>query len=113
MSEKKELTFDVDAAIDTATVGCHGRLTLTSAADLRDTVRPLIAGRGTVTLDLTDVTLMDSVGLGTVVSLYASARRGGCQFFVVNIRPRIRELFSVARVLSLFEAAGEANVRLL
>lgn len=113
MSEKPELTLEVDAAADAATVWCRGRLTLTSAAELRDTVKPLLAGRRTVTLDLTDVTLMDSVGLGTVVSLYASARRGGCQFLVVNIRPRIRELFSVARVLSLFEAAGEANVRML
>jgi anti-anti-sigma factor len=55
---------------------------------------------------------MDSVGLGTVVSLYVSARKANCQFLVVNIRPRIRELFSVTRVLSLFEPAGEANIRL-
>src|SRR5512139_3800067 len=103
MSEKPELTLDVAAATETATVWCHGRLTLTSAAELRDTVKPLIAGRRAITLDLTDVTLMDSVGLGTVVSLYASARRGDCQLLVVNIRPRIRELFSITRVLSLFE----------
>jgi len=112
MREKKELTFDFDVAADTATVWCHGRLTLTSADALRDAVKPLVAGRRTVTLDLTDVSLMDSVGLGTVVSLYVSARKANCQFLVVNIRPRIRELFSVTRVLSLFEPAGEANVRL-
>ena len=111
MHEKQELTLDVAVATEVATVFCHGRLTLTSAARLRDTVKPLIVGRRTITLDLTEVTLMDSVGLGTVVSLYASARKGGCQFLVVNIRPRIRELFSVTRVLSLFEAVGEANIR--
>ena len=112
MSEKPELTLDIDAATDAATVWCHGRLTLLSAGKLRDTVKPLVAGRRTVTLDFTDVTLMDSVGLGTVVSLYVSGRKANCQLLLVNLRPRIRELFSVTHVLSLFESVGEANIRL-
>ena len=111
MSEKPELTLDVDAVADAATVRCRGRLTLTSAGELRATVKPLVAGRRTVTLDFTDVTLMDSVGLGTVVSLYVSARKADCQLLLVNLRPRIRELFSVTHVLSLFESVGEANIR--
>ena len=101
----------IDVATDAATVRCHGRLTLTSAGELRHTVKPLVAGRRTVTLDFTDVTLMDSVGLGTVVSLYVSARKASCELLLVNIRPRIRELFSVTRLLSLFESEGEAHVR--
>lgn len=112
MHEKEELTLDVEVTADAATVWCRGRLLLTSVNELRDTVKPLLPGRRTVTLDLTDVTLMDSVGLGTVVSLYVSARKADCQFLVVNIRPRIRELFSVTRVLSLFEAVADANSRL-
>ena len=112
MHETKELTLDVDVATDTATVWCHGRLLLTSVGELRNTVKPLFAGRHAVTLDFTDVTLMDSVGLGTVVALYVSARNAGCQLVVANIRPRIRELFSVSRVLSLFEVVGESNMRL-
>ena len=111
MSEKPELTLDIDATSDAATVRCHGRLTLTSAGELRNTVKPLIAGRRTLTLDFTDVTLMDSVGLGTVVALYVSARNAECHLVLVNIQPRIRELFSVTRVLSLFESVGEANIR--
>jgi hypothetical protein len=31
---------------------------------------------------------------------------------VVNIGARVREMFSVTRLLSLFECAGEANVRI-
>jgi anti-anti-sigma factor len=112
MDDKRELTLEIDAETDTAVVRCRGRLTLTSADELRNTIKPLLAGRRTVTLDLTDVTLMDSVGLGNVVSLYVSGRKADCQLLVVNIRPRIREIFSVTRVLSLFEAAGETNVRL-
>lgn len=111
MNERKELTLDVDAAPDVATVRCHGRLTLTSSGDLRQIVKPLVAGRTTVTLDLTDVTLMDSVGLGTIVSLYVSARNANCRLLLVNITPRIREIFSITHVLSLFETVGEGNIR--
>jgi anti-sigma B factor antagonist len=113
MHERKELTLDVDATPDAATVRCHGRLTLTASGELRETVKPLLAGRTTVTLDLTEVTLMDSVGLGTIVSLYVSARNANCRLLVVNIKPRIREIFSVTHVLSLFESVGEGNVRIL
>ena len=56
--------------------------------------------------------MMDSVGLGTVVALYASAKTAGCELQIMNVGPRIREIFSVARVLSLFEACGTANVRM-
>lgn len=112
MHEHQELALDVDAAPDVATVRCHGRLTLISSNELRDTVKPLLAGRTTVTLDLTDVTLMDSVGLGTVVSLYVSARNAGCRLLLVNIKPRIREIFSITHVLSLFETVGEGNIRI-
>ena len=112
MDERRELTLDVDASPDVATVRCQGRLTVTSAAELRETVKPLVAGRTTVTLDFTDVTLMDSVGLGTIVSLYVSARNANCRLLVVNVTPRIREIFSITRVLALFEAVGEGNVRI-
>ena len=56
--------------------------------------------------------MMASMGLGTIAALYASARNTGRELHVVNIGPRIREMFSLARLLSLFEATGEANIRI-
>jgi hypothetical protein len=50
--------------------------------------------------------MIDSVGLGTIASLYVSARTAGGELYVVNLAPRLRELFSVTRLLSLFESAG-------
>ena len=37
MDERSELTLDVEAAPDVATVRCRGRLTLTSSGELRQT----------------------------------------------------------------------------
>jgi len=112
MAEHNELTIDVRTSGSAATVHCGGRLTITSSSQLRVEVKRLLPQTRTVTLDLTDITLMDSVGLGTIAALYASARTAGCELQVVNISPRIRELFSVTRLLSLFEACGEANMKI-
>jgi anti-sigma B factor antagonist len=113
VTDHHELTIDAQVSDDTATVYCGGRLTLASAPELRREVKRVLPQARVVTLDLTNVTLLDSVGLGTLAALYASARSSGCELQLVNISPRIRELFSVTRVLSLFERCGEANVRMM
>ncbi len=107
-----ELVLDVSSAGDSITVRCSGRLTLTSASVLRQEVKSRLPGTRLLSIDLRDVTMMDSVGLGTVAALYVSAKTAGSQLQVVNISPRIREMFSVARLLSLFEACGEANIKM-
>ncbi len=112
MHDHHELTIDIDASADSATVRCGGRLTLSSAGLLRHDVKRLLPKTRVITIDLTDLTMMDSVGLGTIAALYASARTAGCELHLVNISPRIREMFSVTRVLSLFEPYGGSNVRM-
>jgi anti-anti-sigma regulatory factor len=47
-----------------------------------------------------------------MAALYVSARNAGRTLYVVNIGPRVREVFSVSRLLLLFEPAGQANVRI-
>jgi anti-sigma B factor antagonist len=113
MSEPSELTIDVDAFSEAVTVRCAGALTLTSAPQLRSEVKRLLPAARVVTIDLTNVTLLDSFGLGTIAALYASTRAAGSELRLVNLSPRIRELFSVTRILSLFEPCGDANVRMV
>jgi anti-anti-sigma factor len=110
--DQNELTLDIEVVADVATVRCAGRLTLESASRLRHEVKRLLLHARVVTIDLTSLTMMDSVGLGTIAALYASAHNAGRELYVVNIGPRIREMFSVSRLLSLFEAGGKANVRI-
>ena len=87
-------------------VECHGRLNSQNAPLLREEVRELIRSRKRILLDLKEVPMMDSSGLGTIVSLLISARTRGCQIQVSNANQCIRDLFSMANVLSLFEHAG-------
>ena len=113
MPDQNELTLDIETAADTVIVRCHGSLTLTSAGRLRHEVKRLLLHARAITVDFTELKMIDSFGLGTMASLYVSARNAGRELYIVNMGPRVREMFSVTRLLSLFGPAGEANQRLL
>ena len=112
MVNPHELTLDIEVLSDAAIVHCHGALSLTSAGRLRHEVKRLLHQARAVTVDFTDLKMIDSYGLGTMASLYASARNAGRDLYVVNMAPRIREMFSVTRLLSLFEHVGDFSVRI-
>src|SRR5690349_25072009 len=59
---------------DATVVECSGRLISGGTDQLRSEVKALFPQTKRVTLDLTNVTQMDSMGLGAIVSLYASAK---------------------------------------
>ena len=115
MSEKSAatlLTLEVDLAGSPTVVRCRGRLVVGVNDVLYRRVSELIPGRERIVLDLTELTFMDSTGLGTLVRLYVSARSAGCSLELVNIGKRIRELLGVAHLLSVFTIIGEHNIRI-
>ena len=80
------------------------RLTVETEADLRDAVRRhLDAGRRHLVLDLSHVPYVDSCGLGTMVQAYVSAHRAGGSVKLLNITPRVRQLLTITRLLTVFE----------
>jgi anti-sigma B factor antagonist len=75
-------------------------------------VKGLIPGNKRIVLDLTDLSQMDSMGLGTVVRLLVSAKSSGCKLELINLNRRIRELFGITNLLSAFEICGEQRMKL-
>jgi anti-sigma B factor antagonist len=57
----------------------------------QDTSKPMI-------LDISGVPYMDSAGLGSVISLFASCQRTKRGFGIVGLTERIRTLFEVTHV---------------
>jgi anti-sigma B factor antagonist len=98
---------------DCTVVECFGRLTSENVPLLKDSMREACSRKGRIVLDLKEVPMMDSSGLGAVVALHVSARTRGCRLEVVNASKQILELFSVTNVLSLFEATGRCGGRLM
>jgi anti-anti-sigma factor len=95
--------FEVDG---TVVAECHGKLTFENTPALKEALRDKITRHKRVVIDMKEVPLVDSSGLGSVVGLYVSARTRGCELQVANASQQIRQLFSMSNLLCLFEAAG-------
>jgi anti-anti-sigma factor len=98
---------------DCSVVECFGKLSSENVPLLKEAMREACARKGRIVLDLKEVPMMDSSGLGAVVTLHVSARTRGCKLEVVNASKQILELFSMTNVLSLFEATGRCGGRLM
>lgn len=96
---------------DATVVRCTGRLTAETSPLLKTEVKALLPNKRRVILDLTELGYMDSSGLGTLVAIYISAKSAKCELQLLNLSPRIRELLSLANVLSVFEECGRAGTR--
>ena len=98
-----ELQIETVKSPEEALVRCSGRIISATSADLQSTVRGIIPQTKRIVLDLTDVTYMDSSGLGAVVGIYVSAKRQGCQLRLINLNQRLKELFRLTQMAKVFE----------
>lgn len=97
------LSLHISTQDGATVVQCRGKLTAGVTDILHDKVKALIPHNTRIVLDLTDLTQMDSLGLGTIVGLYVSAKAAGCQLDLINLSKRIRELFRMTNLLTLFD----------
>jgi anti-sigma B factor antagonist len=107
-----QFSLDVEVQPDVIVVRCSGRLTIETGPTLRTKVQPLIVRGARIVLDLTHVTYCDSMGLGAVISLYVSSKSTGCRLELINLGQKIRQLFSMTNLLSLFEVAADGSYRM-
>jgi anti-anti-sigma factor len=96
----------------TMIVECHGKLTFETSPLLKSEVRAIIPGAKRIILDLKEVPLLDSFGLGTLVALYISARTRSCKLELINANHAIRRLLAMSNLLLLFEPAGRHGGKL-
>jgi anti-sigma B factor antagonist len=106
------LTLDVSSSDGIVTVLCHGKLIYGFTEVLSSRVSPLIPGSKKILLDLTDLTIMDSMGVGTLVRLYVSAKSKGSCLELINVGPRIRQLLGITNLLSVLTDMCEQGINL-
>jgi anti-sigma B factor antagonist len=105
------LQLHIQASEDATVIRCTGRLTAETSLQLKTEVKALLPNKRRLILDLGELAYMDSSGLGTLVGLYISAKGAKCEFQLLNLSPRMRELLSMTNLLSLFEACGRSGMR--
>jgi len=70
---------------------------------LRLYVKDLLGKSRQIVLDLGNVTRIDSSGLGTLVALYASARKIGGDIKLANLGNHIKEALRITRLVTVFD----------
>jgi anti-sigma B factor antagonist len=101
---------EVERSGDTTTgrvarVICHGDVVNQTANELKEAVKPLIAEGGRIILDFTDVSFVDSMGLGSLIGLKVAAIGAGyCTLEFEHLSPRVQELFRITKVAELFKS---------
>ena len=85
-------------------VDCNGRIVFgEESAALRDKLKAALAQSPKVVLNLGEVSYIDSGGLGTLVSLYTTARNAGGALKLARLTDRVDDLLQVTKLVSIFE----------
>jgi anti-sigma B factor antagonist len=85
-------------------VDCSGRVVFgEESASLRDTVKKLLAESPQVVMNMREVNYIDSGGLGTLVSLYTTARNAGGAVKLASLSQRVGDLLQITKLFTIFE----------
>ena len=95
-------------------VDCSGRVVFgEESASLRDTVKKLLAQNPKVVMNLREVNYIDSGGLGTLVSLYTTARSAGGAVKLSSLSQRVGDLLQITKLLTIFEVFDDEEAAAL
>jgi anti-anti-sigma factor len=106
------LILSISALEDGTVVQCRGSLTFEDSDFLKREIKSRIPDNGRLVLDLSEVSRMDSSGLGAIVGIYLSARNRKCDFSLINFNKQIRNLLALSNLLSVFETFGRQGIRM-
>ena len=86
-------------------VWLDGRIVLgEETGALRETVKNLIAqGHKKLILNMNNVTLIDSAGLGALVAAYSSTKSGGASLRLCHLGTKFQELLQITKLMTLFD----------
>jgi anti-sigma B factor antagonist len=105
------LTISVIGSEGGTVVCLSGRFSIDSSPDVRDRLLAIFdqASPPTLTIDLGEVTYMDSSGLATLVEALKTAHDHKTLLRLRGLQDRPRYLLEVAGLLRLFETYGRTN----
>jgi len=110
MSHQSSIRYHGPVAI----VDLNGRITLSEGAGtVRNAVKKLLQdGHKKILLNLSDVTYMDSAGLGEMAAAYITVSNIGGQLKLVHASARIESLLQVTKLLTVLVAFDDEDAAL-
>ncbi len=95
-----------DRTVDgVAIVAIEGRIVLGEESNaLREKVKTMLSsGQKKIVLNMTNVSYIDSSGLGTLVASHTSARAQGANLRLANLGSKFQEILQVTKLVTVFE----------
>lgn len=105
-------TFEVERDDSLVILRCHGKLVADGRDLLYNGACRVLPGTKRMVLDLTDLTRMDSMGLGTLARLYVTCRGAGCKLQLINVGKQVRELLGITNMFQVFEDIGSCGIKM-
>ena len=89
---------------DVTVLYCRGRFTYREEATaFSQKVSELLPHARQIIVDLSGIEAVDSAGLGELVVVHMWAKASGCSMKLAGANPRIRQLFELTNLVSVFE----------
>lgn len=86
-------------------IDCNGRIVFgEEASQLRDTIKKDLIDNNRIVLNLSNVNYIDSGGIGTMVSLFTSARNAGGDIKLLHLTKRVGDLLQITKLITVFES---------
>jgi anti-sigma B factor antagonist len=91
-------------------IDCVGRIVFgDEASQLRETVKRELAENNRLVLNLGEVSYIDSGGIGTMVSLFTTARNAGGDIKLANLTKRVGDLLQITKLITVFESYDDEH----
>ena len=97
-----------------AIIDLAGRITLNEGAgSIRSSVKTVMeGGHQNILLNMSEVSYIDSAGLGEMSSAYITVSRLGGKLKLLNPQPKVHGMLQVTRLYTLFVSFAEENTAL-
>ena len=94
---------------DVLLIELSGRMTFGEGdSEAGDAVRSALkAGESKIVVDMGDVPVVDSFGVGELASLYSSAAKRKAALKLVKVSPRVRDVLEISGLTGVFEIFDE------
>lgn len=99
------LTLNKSEVDGVSVIDLNGRIVLgEGTSKLREDVKQLVSeGKKSIVLDMKNVTMIDSSGLGALVAAYSSAKSAGASVRLSNLGTHFNQLLQITKLLTVFE----------
>ncbi|MBL9148942.1 MAG: STAS domain-containing protein [Phycisphaerae bacterium] len=104
------LEFRRDVVKDAVVLRPEGEIDLARSPELRLRLRQEVDAKPRrLVVDLAKVTYMDSSGIATLVEALTRARAGNVSLVLSGLQPRVRSIFSISRLDTVFTIVATAD----